>query len=627
MKVYFSPLYKLDNSKSLYCSPIKNNNQTTDSILKTDLANMPNYRYQINFGAMNDNLESLYKAYGQGKGMPETYDKVLSEMSSDERKSITNVYAHYRSIYAPLEECHSTEEIKKLFPAEFAKIQSALTRKSNNNSFIAKVSEWSSLFKDESDGFLFPETQDNDLAVYLAKKIFLEAKTKKEIKEDFLKEINREILDEQDIKKLLVTNRGTEIIPDSVFTLLGLQGKFEANGFRYSLLRSREDYIEKYGSVYHSKRKENFTKIVDTVISATDTIANTLPKKGSANYEKSQYAMFDVWNNSMDLKMAMSKFLTTKKVSDDKMLMPDLMSIHKDKSQTQRNLMQQFWAQNPKLREEFSEKCKDSFDKVEKDIDEGRFEELKKEIDEKRQISFQEMKALKDAREREIIEQQRIAKEKLIIEQVNNIIKEQIKNEVENDIRQYVPIPQSEISSTARYLSSTVKDANRPDKETLSRLCEDVMTVAADASEKSFWDFYRKRGMIDRTRQCLLDMVEELRPKLVNLSDEEILEFVRNKTMVLMNVLVCAYRKYLLFICNNSSKNPKIKARKNEMRKIIDNFLQNDEFGTKLEPEILKNLFREQAIEITEIPVQDVEKSYRGYYHSGIIELSNKEKQ
>ena len=33
--------------------------------------------YTLNFGANNKNLETLYTAYGEGKGMPITYDLFL----------------------------------------------------------------------------------------------------------------------------------------------------------------------------------------------------------------------------------------------------------------------------------------------------------------------------------------------------------------------------------------------------------------------------------------------------------------------------------------------------------------------------------------------------------------------
>lgn len=626
MKIYFNSYsQKVDNSRNITCTPIKNNNQTSDIISKTNLANMPNYQYQVSFGAMNTNLENLYKAFGQGKGMPETYNRILSRMTSGAREAITNVYAHYRSIYAPLENCHSTEEIQKLFPVEFSKIQSALTRKSNNGSFISKVAQWGSLFKGESDSFLFPETKDNDLTVYLAKKLFLEAKTKDEIKTDFFNDINREILSEQDIQELMTTTRGTKIIPNSVFVQLGLQGKFEANGFRHSLLRSREDYVQKYGSVYFSKRKAAFDKSVEAVISTTNDKTVELPKRGSANYEKSQYAMFDAWNNSMDLKVAMSEFLTGKK-SVDEMLMPDLMSIHtlkikKDETQMQRNLMQEFWAKHPSLRGEFSNRCKDSFDKIEKAIDEGKFDELKKEIDTKRQSAFLELKELKEAREKEIFEQKRLAEEKLRIEKLNTDIRESIRKEV-GEMRKFLAIPQNEIKHTTQFLSHTVKDGKVPEPEIAEVLYKGLKAVLHVASEQSFEEICKQKEINKNIEPYLREMLDELKEKTYNnLPKNLIEEILYDKCKNVNYALKFAYKKYLLFICNNSATNPKLKVRKNAMQEIINKILEDTEVKKDLTSEAQKKLLKAQAFKIAEIPVCDIEKIYKKHYNTGINKM------
>lgn len=627
MKIYFNPSFsKMDNVTSLSYEQAKENNHTTNTF-KTDLKNMPNYQYQVSFGAMNTNLENLYKAFGQGKGMPETYNKVLSEMTNTAREAITNVYAHYRSIYAPLEECHNTESIKKLFPAEFSGIQSGLTRKSNNGSFISKVTQWAKLFEGESDNFLFPETKDNDLTVYLAKKLFLEAKTKQEIKDDFFKDINREILSEEDIQELMVTTQGTKTIPNSVFAQLGLQGKFEANGFRHSLLRSREDYIQKYGSVYLSKRKAVFDKTVETVISTTNSDAITLPKRGSANYEKSQYAMFDAWNNSIDLKMAMSEFLTGKKTADE-MLMPDLMSIHtlkikKDETQMQKSLMQEFWAKHPALKGEFSNRCKDSFDKVEKAIDEGKFDELKREIDAKRQCSFMEMKALKETREREILEQKKLEEEKLKIKELNNKLYNKLKLSIIN-IRKHIPIPEKEVEHSTQYFFNKLKDKEIASQKGYDSVLEKYKDVMFLANEKSFKKILKYKLKNDKKNMliCYKQMKDQLEASdLRNTSENFKKDFLQERFQEIYIVLYKAYVNYLLFICNNISKNPQKKAKRKEMEKIINNILKDDNISKKLNFNGQKELLKLNAMQITDISSQEIEKNYADCFNKTLKEL------
>ena len=70
--------------------------------------------------------------------------------------------------------------------------------------------------------------------------------------------------------------------------------------------------------------------------------------------------MFYVWNNSLELRRALSDFLIDKK-EDDELLIPDLMKINSesDKNTKQYKLMAEFWEKYPEFRNYFSEKCKE----------------------------------------------------------------------------------------------------------------------------------------------------------------------------------------------------------------------------------------------------------------------------
>ena len=50
----------------------------------------------------------------------------------------------------------------------------------SKGSFLTQLNEWGKEIINAGE-YLFPETKDNDLSVYLAKKIYFEAKTKQEI--------------------------------------------------------------------------------------------------------------------------------------------------------------------------------------------------------------------------------------------------------------------------------------------------------------------------------------------------------------------------------------------------------------------------------------------------------------
>lgn len=434
--VNYSNLTKLERKENkTQSNPIENKNV---NLLNTIQDN----RYLINFCANNENLEKIYQNYGKDNGMPISFDRYLANIPKEEREKRKDTYASYRSVYADMENCHTTTRLKELFPEEFENIKSAFSLKDNKGSFLYKIKEWASVFEG-SDQYLFEETKDNDLAVYLAKKIYLEAKTKKEIKEDFIKDINKSIFTEEDIETLKNQKSG-ELIPDSVYTKLGLRGDFKSNGFRHSLCLSRQDYIEKYGSIYKSKRKENFEKVLEKVIEtkkSEKTEKTHIPKKHTGNYEKMQYIMFYVWNNSLELRRALSNFLIDKKEGNE-LLIPDLMKIttESDKNTKQYKLMAEFWEKYPEFRNYFSEKCKEGFEVIEKAIDNGTFEMLKEEIDTKRMETFLILREEKEKKELEIEileREKRIEKE---IQEEKELIKKDLLSAVDK-YKQVKPVP------------------------------------------------------------------------------------------------------------------------------------------------------------------------------------------
>lgn len=416
----------------------------------TNLNLMPNYSYLIKFGANNDNLDTLYNSYANGKGMPYTYEQVAGKMTPEERKNITDVYANYKSVYAKMEDCHTVEDLKKEFPVEFKNIQSALTQKDSEGSFLTALNQSARAFDGLVLGYMFPKTKDNDFSVYLAKKIYFEAKTKEEIIKDFPNDLNTDILTPKDIEDIKSTRGGktsNELIPLSVYKKLGLVGDANSNGFRHSLCVSRQEYIDKYGSIYKAVRRANFEQNVKDILDVSDTSTVNLPKKNSARYEKTQYAMYYVWNNSLDLRRTLSEFLLKHSAGND-LLKPDFVKLKYSQEQkpetpqreTQGSLMKRFWAENPELKEDFAQKCSDAFDIVEDVIDKGTFKDFKRQVSKERQEIYLMLKEEKEQKEYELLKadlkQQEIdgqkRKEKAEQEaklQRENAIKDGVKND------------------------------------------------------------------------------------------------------------------------------------------------------------------------------------------------------
>ncbi|MCQ2957400.1 MAG: hypothetical protein MJ180_00695, partial [Candidatus Gastranaerophilales bacterium] len=262
MKIFFNPIaHSLkDNAQSK-----QNITEKTDNTVNTtSLSNFPNYSYQINFGANSDNLESFYTAYSDGKGMPASYNMHLNTYTAEERAKIKEVFANYRSFYDNMENCHTVEELQQAYPLEFKNLQSSFSQEARDNSFLNKFQDLTTSIMELGE-YVFLETQDNDLTVYLAKKIYLESKTKDEIDKDFYNDLNK-FYDIEDYKARFPFGKDG-IIPQNIYKNLGLTTSRNETGFRLSLCCSRDDYIRKYGSVYKSKRKENFDEFIEDVLS------------------------------------------------------------------------------------------------------------------------------------------------------------------------------------------------------------------------------------------------------------------------------------------------------------------------------------------------------------------------
>ena len=590
----------------------KENNNQTNTIENKNinlLNSIQDNRYLINFCANNENLDKIYKNYGNNNGMPISFDRYLTNISQEEREKRKDTYASYRSVYADMENCHTTTRLKELFPEEFENIKSTFSLKDNKGSFLFKVKEWASLFEG-SDDYLFPETKDNDLSVYLAKKIYLEAKTKKEIKEDFIKDVNKSIFSEQDLETLKNPKSG-ELIPDSVYSKLGLRGDIKSNGFRHSLCLSRQDYIEKYGSIYKSKRKENFEKVLEKVIETKKTEKTekvNIPKKNTGNYEKMQYIMFYVWNNSLELRRALSDFLVDKKEGDE-LLIPDLMKINSesDKNSKQYKLMSEFWEKHPEFKNYFSEKCKEAFEVIEESIDKGTFEILKSEIDEKRIETYLILREEKE-------EKEFLLREKALIklqEEELKIIKEETRKKLNQvlvvlkDKKPISPILAREINEKIKVLYERIFDKSvnlsaddiKNELEKLTNESKEKVDEAVDKTSQQIL-LMNKDKLFDKIRKMYKKEYGELDER------EEIATGKREKDFL---IAISVYQKvgleeYLKFLFSYPNAEVPKEIRKKKLNSLIEGIRKEDDLKEFLINETRMYIVEEMIRATFEIP-------------------------
>ena len=114
--------------------------------------------------------------------------------------------------------------------------------------------------------------------------------------------------------------------------------------------------------------------------------------------ERSRYAMYDAWNNSIDLILALSEFLKSKQG-----LRPSDLYTTIEFSEFQSAIMTEFWAKNKDMAEEFGIQISLSNEKIGNAIKNGEFEELKKQIENERDVRIQLVEKEKQtANDREI---------------------------------------------------------------------------------------------------------------------------------------------------------------------------------------------------------------------------------
>jgi len=605
----------------------KNNNKIKEEKIlnidkKIDLLNIGDNRYLINFGANNENLQKLYETYSNGKGMPISFENYLKNMPQEQRERTKDIYNSYKFVYGEMENCHSVEELKEYFPMELGKIKSAKSEDFIKGSFLYQINEWSGLFENSGE-YLFPETKDNDLTVYLAKKIYFEAKTKKEIQEDFLKDINKEILSEKDIEELKSkrSKSGSELIPESIYSKLGLTGSFNSNGFRNSLCLSRKEYIEKYGSIYKEKRKENLEKVLKEVVENLDGTEKVNPRKNKVNYEKLQYIMFYAWNNSLELRRTLSDFLIQKRMGND-LLDPDLMEIKyskKKENQEESNLqtvMAEFWKKYPEYKTYFSGKCKEAFDVIEFTIDNGTFDVLKDDIDRKRQSLFFMLRKEKEEKENEIKEKELIKeKQEELLKRKELLRKEILK--IISDLKNEMAIPNSQKATINRKiteitsrldeshsnLDEIAQEINGMLNETYTKVKKSTMKTVNDIISLNRTFFHKKTKELYEKEYGPLS-VEKINTFLYGVFEEDL-----NNTMLVFDIGVL--EKYLIFLQNFPNAEAPRDQRKNKINELIKELKKDPNYNKMIKNKVQEGLLEELKKMLFETPPKKLMQIYQ----------------
>ena len=238
----------------------KNNNKTTNNSY-----NPIAYRdYNVNFGArLFRTPENFYEQPFNKNGMPDAMKNYLYADYEDRKNMPPSQMM--KLVYGDIEMADSLADVKELYPEEplFKNLTDAKNKRAKTG-VLAEIdlmkSEGKTLFKNGND----------NLGLYLLKKVYLEGKTLKEINKDFEKDIS-------------VYYKGLSPIQYETLSAYGI--KFPNSAFWKSFTATREDFPYEY-----KPRKVIATRIHG---GQKTTPQENLPKK--TKVEKGKFADVKDW--------------------------------------------------------------------------------------------------------------------------------------------------------------------------------------------------------------------------------------------------------------------------------------------------------------------------------------------
>lgn len=289
-------------------------------------------------------------------GMPETMKNYLYEDFEDRQNMPPAQMMKF--VFGDIKEAESLEDVKRNYPNEqlFNELKDSPNKKARTG-ILAEID----LMK-QDDKSLFKNGQDN-LGLYILKKIYVEGKSLKEINKDFDKDVS-------------VYYKGLSPIKYETLSAFGI--KFPNNAFWKSFTATREDFpyeykprkalaprenfIDKHSDISKPRLgKKKFDKVKDWEI---DKLADALIKGiGNEDEIKKQIKKRNI--QDQETLSFVAKYLgeinsvVLEKVhaSDE---MKDFFANYDSLSQSQKNAFKAYWDSDPQIREHRSVAMKDT---------------------------------------------------------------------------------------------------------------------------------------------------------------------------------------------------------------------------------------------------------------------------
>ena len=337
----------------------KENNTNTSNPIKE--FNPPYYKdYNVSFSArLFRTPANFFEQEFNRNGMPDTMKNYLFDDYED-RQNMPPAQM-MKLVFSDINEAHNLDEVKKLYPEEklFANLKDVSSIKSRTG-VLAEID----LMK-QADKSLFKNGQDN-LGLYILKKIYIEGKTLKEINKDFQKDIS-------------VYYKGVSPIDYRTLSAFGI--KFPKIAFWNSFVATREDFPYEY-----KPRKSVMPRGTAAQTKTTDVTnsKNTSPKKKFDNIkdweiDKISDAMISGYGDVAETQRQLKKRNIKDGVNDTFVMkylgeintvvlekvhasdeMKDFWANYDDKSASQRAKMEAYWHSDPQIKEFRSQAMKDT---------------------------------------------------------------------------------------------------------------------------------------------------------------------------------------------------------------------------------------------------------------------------
>jgi len=328
---------------------------------------------------------------------PDTFKKFMATL--EDKSRYTPVEA-LKEAFKALDSAKTVQDVKDAFPNEklFNNLKRFQDTKATDG-LLYIYREFKELYKDSI------LKNGEDLSIYLLKKIFHEAKTRKEINEDIKNDLDGDIIiefkhrypDREFIPRTLLTALGIKR-PDPrfqqsiIYTKDGVsderaeaQSEAQKNAWRNLTLEQKNERIKKirenYKNFLAGLTEEEKASRLRIRVNAWQELSpeertELIDRIREAN-EPFRYAMIDAWNHSEVLIHELSEFLKSQQG-----LKPiDLLYTDKKFIEFQSIIMTEFWDTHRDLASEFGKTLKSSLEKVKSAINEGQFWKLKKEIE------------------------------------------------------------------------------------------------------------------------------------------------------------------------------------------------------------------------------------------------------